>query len=186
LHFATRGSGQADEVVMDLRRKLKGVVLAWLTAEVVAFATAVHLWGWPTTLLIGFLTSAFGIYLLRRVGREGLGVLKKAMESPTGFGVEIPSGGVLRILSGLLLVIPGFVSDLAGILLLAPFVRERVTHHFMPPPQRRSQSGVGVVDLDPNEWRTGQAQDTGPSCEPPPGMLPGEPKAAHSRRQVDE
>jgi UPF0716 protein FxsA len=184
LHFATRGSGQADEVVMDLRRKLKVAVFAWLMAEVAAFAVAVYLWGWPTTLLIGFLTSAFGIYLLRRVGREGLGVLKKAMESPSGFGVEVPSGGVLRLLSGLLLLIPGFVSDLAGILLLAPFIRERVANQFMPSPQRRSQNGV--VDLDPNEWRTGQTPDRGPSCEPVPGMLPGEPKAAHSRRQVDE
>jgi UPF0716 family protein affecting phage T7 exclusion len=184
LHFATRGSGQADEVVMDVRRRIKAIVFAWLAAEVVAFATAVHFLGWPTTLALGFLTSVFGIYILRVAGRESLGVLKRAMEAPSGFGVEAPSGGVLRILSGFLLVIPGFVSDLAGLLLLAPFIRERLTTGIVGPRPRRSPNGV--VDLDPNEWRAGQGQDPGPSCEPLPGMLPGEPKAAHSRRQVDE
>jgi UPF0716 protein FxsA len=184
LHFATRGSGQADEVVMNVRGKIKAVVLAWLTAEVVALAVAVRLWGWPTTLALGFLTSALGVYLLRRAGRESLGFLQKAMQSPSGLAVEVPSGGVLRILSGLLLVIPGFVSDIAGLALLAPFVRERLTAHFMGPQPRRSQNGV--VDLDPDEWRAGQAQDRGPSCEPLPGMLPGEPKSPHSRRQFDE
>lgn len=184
MHFATRGSGQADEVVMDLRRKIKVIVFAWLAAELVAIATAVHLWGWPATLLVGFFTSALGIYILRNAGREGVGILKKAMESPSGFGVEVPSGGVLRILSGFLLVLPGFVSDLAGLLLLAPFLRERLAHLFLGSRPRPAQNGV--VDLDPDEWRAGQGQDRGPSCEPLPGMLPGEPKAAHSRRQVDE
>jgi UPF0716 protein FxsA len=184
LHFATRGSGQADEVVMSVRGKIKAVVLAWLAAEVVVFATAIHFWGWPTTLALGFLTSALGIYILRQAGRESLGVLKKAMDAPSGLDFEVPSGGVLRILSGFLLVVPGFVSDLAGVLLLAPYIRQRLATLIMGPRPRRPQNGV--VDLDPNEWRAGRAQDRGPSCEPLPGMLPGEPKAEHSRRQFDE
>jgi UPF0716 family protein affecting phage T7 exclusion len=85
--------------------------------------------------------------------------------------------------SGLLLVLPGFVSDLLGLILLVPWVRALITGKVA------TSAGVasdGVVDLDPDQWHVAREQERGASCEPVSGVLPGGPKTAASRRQDDE
>jgi UPF0716 protein FxsA len=165
-----------------MRAKLKVLVLGWVLAEVIALILAVRLAGWPLTLVAGFLTSALGLYVVRQGGRESLAALSRFMHAP-GAAAEAPSAGIVRILSGLLLVIPGFVSDLAGLLLLAPAVSRALTRRFVTPVR---SAPSGVLDLDPKDWAATREGSSGPSCEPAPGMLPGEPKTAHIRRLDDE
>lgn len=183
MHFATSASGPADELVMRIRTKIKVAILAWLAMEAVALILAIQALGWPATLLIGLLTSALGFYIIREAGREGLSALRQAMNSASGQVVEVPTGGVLRILSGLLLVMPGFVSDFLGLVLLIPPVRALTLRRFAPASRPARD---GVVDLDPDEWRTGGARENETSCEPLSGVLPGEPKIVQSRRRDDE
>lgn len=170
---------------MAMRSRIKGLAAIWLAAEIIALATAVHVWGWPITLALGFTTSVIGMLVIRNLGRATMRTFKQAFETPAGMEIAVPSSGALKLAAGILLILPGFVSDLAGLLLLAPFIREPIANLFLP--QSRGNSATnGVVDLNPDEWRAGQAHNGSPSCEPSPGMLPGGPNDAHSRRRDDE
>lgn len=165
-----------------MRNKIKAALLAWAVAELIALIAAVRLLGWAPTILIGAATSAVGFYVLRQAGRDGMAALREAMSESAGGRIEVPSSGMLRIASGLLLVIPGFVSDALGLLLLVPGLGDVIARRLAPPPHPAAD---GVVDLDPAEWRA-RPESAEPSCEAAPGMLPGEPHRAQSRRRDDE
>ncbi|MBS4212976.1 MULTISPECIES: FxsA family protein [Neobacillus] len=79
---------------------------------------------WPTILLI-ILTGVLGAYLAKR---EGLQTIRKAQEQ---FRMgQIPGDAVLDgiciIIGGILLLTPGFLSDIFGFLLLFPPTRKPV------------------------------------------------------------
>ena len=168
---------------MPTRTKIKAGILAWVVLEVLALAVAVHFLGWLPTLAAGMLTSTLGLMILRKVGREALAAVKQAMEGQVGGIAAVPSAGLTRVLSGLLLLLPGFVSDVAGLVLALPFVSRRILR---PLGETIRPQRDGVVDLGRDEWRTAQERGPRPSCEPLPGMLPGGSKAAHSRSLDDE
>ena len=74
------------------------------------------------TLLLMLLVSIVGAWLVKR---EGIGVWRRAQRQlDTGVmpGRELVDG-VLIMIAGALLLLPGFVSDCLGILLLLPPVR---------------------------------------------------------------
>jgi UPF0716 protein FxsA len=78
----------------------------------------------PTVILI-VLTAMLGSSLVRRQG------LKTLMEAQQRMQVgEMPArelmGGMMLALAGLLLIVPGFVTDLLGLLLLLPPLRSRL------------------------------------------------------------
>jgi UPF0716 family protein affecting phage T7 exclusion len=75
-----------------------------------------------------------------------------------------------------LLILPGFVSDIAGLLLLSRFIRDPLSRTLSGRPRSAAAAPDGIVNLDPAEWRAAAEPDRGPPCEPVPGMLPGEPK----------
>jgi UPF0716 protein FxsA len=80
--------------------------------------------GWDTTVTLLVLFSAAGAWLVKR---EGLGALRRiqnglqAGRMPTSHMVD----GFLVLLSGALLLCPGFVTSALGILLILPPVRSR-------------------------------------------------------------
>lgn len=76
---------------------------------------------WPTLALV-ILTSFIGAILLRV---EGMGVLREAnRESQEGRlpGKSLVSGAMV-VIAGILLILPGFLTDIIGILLFIPPVR---------------------------------------------------------------
>ena len=105
------------------------------------------------------------------------------MDKGTGSPTAIPALGLVRVLSGLFLLLPGLVSDLVGLLLLIPFIGKLLPS---VPGGNGQRTQDGIVDLDPDEWRAAQERGARPSCEQLPGMLPGGPKAAHSRSLDNE
>ena len=76
---------------------------------------------WPTILLI-ILTGVIGAYLAKR---EGLQTIRKAQEQLRNG--EIPGEAVLDgiciLIGGILLLLPGFITDISGFLLLFPLTR---------------------------------------------------------------
>lgn len=94
-------------------------------AEVAAFvAVGSHIgYGWAVLILIG--VSALGPYIVSRVG---VGVLARAQERLNRG--DLPTrellDGVLVLFGGLLICIPGFVSDALGLLLMIGPVRHLV------------------------------------------------------------
>lgn len=78
----------------------------------------------PTVVLI-VLTAMVGSALVRRQGLKTLLEAQQRMQLG-----EMPArellGGMLLALAGLLLIVPGFVTDLLGLLLLLPPLRSRL------------------------------------------------------------
>ena len=75
-----------------------------------------------TTILLIFITAILGVYYARY---EGLNTLKSAISQIVTNKLpiyEIISGAALAIAS-LLLILPGFATDLIGLLLIFPFTR---------------------------------------------------------------
>jgi len=79
---------------------------------------------WPTVGLIAG-TAALGIYLIRQ---QGIAAIRSAQEDRAAGEVPVSAilTGIRLAFAGILLVIPGFVTDAAGLLLLIPGVSRGV------------------------------------------------------------
>jgi UPF0716 protein FxsA len=96
------------------------VVLA--IAEIVVFILVAKAIGLAWAILIALVTSAAGLWLLRREGMRGWRRFRSAVNEgrpPGREGVD----GLTGLLGALLLLTPGFISDAVGLLLLAPPIR---------------------------------------------------------------
>ena len=88
-------------------------------AVVVAVGQAIG--GWQTFLLI-VATSLLGAWLIRREGARAWRALQQAARSGRMPAREI-ADGVVVLVGGSLLLAPGFVTDVLGLLLVLPFTR---------------------------------------------------------------
>jgi UPF0716 protein FxsA len=120
-------------------------------AELVVFiliAQSIGL-GWAVVLLLA--TTLLGAVILRRAGRGQLAGFRVTVSGRDATGIEANSGSFLTILGGLLLVLPGFITDLIGLMLLFGPVRhwcEAAVHRAV-----RGGRRDAVVDLEPGEWQ---------------------------------
>jgi UPF0716 protein FxsA len=76
--------------------------------------------GW--TLLLMFGTSALGAWLLRREGGKAWRAFQDELQSgrPPGHAA---TNGLLVLIGGIFMLVPGFVSDIIGLFLIAPPTR---------------------------------------------------------------
>lgn len=77
--------------------------------------------GWWTLLLLA-LTAVLGVVLVRREGRRTFRALQQASRTGGGVSVDLANSGLV-LTAGVLLVLPGFLTDVLGLLLLVPAVR---------------------------------------------------------------
>ncbi|MDN5926774.1 MAG: membrane protein FxsA [Hyphomicrobiales bacterium] len=91
--------------------------------EIATFIAVGRAIGVLPTLGLIFLTSLAGIMLLRA---QGLGLLERLRQGlRAGESPEAPMmHGAMIAMAGLLLIIPGFITDAIGFLLFIPAVRE--------------------------------------------------------------
>lgn len=83
--------------------------------------------GWATLVLLlaGFI---FGLKLMRSQGLNAL--LKTAQGTAPGESPLAPlAGGIVKAFAGILLIIPGFVSDIFALIILLPAVRNSFARH---------------------------------------------------------
>jgi UPF0716 protein FxsA len=99
------------------------------------------------------LGSVCGLMLLRHGGGGHVARIRTAVNGRSFSALETDGPGGLVLLAGILLVIPGFITDAIAIVLLAyPAVRGiAVTLGLRQPPVRRSPDGV--LDLEPEQWQ---------------------------------
>jgi len=76
--------------------------------------------GW--TLLLVLATSALGAWLLKRVGVRSWRVFRADVQEGRPPG-NAATDGLLALMGGVLLVVPGFVTDVVGAVLLIPWTR---------------------------------------------------------------
>lgn len=89
--------------------------------------------GLPMTIISVVLTAIAGIHLLRW---QGLTVLKKTLHSVSQEKILFQPviEGMVILAAGILLLVPGFLTDGIGLILFVPFVRRyivrSVSHHY--------------------------------------------------------
>jgi UPF0716 protein FxsA len=107
------------------------VLLAWVLIEIAGFVIVGRAVGVAATLGLVVLAAIAGIVLLRG---QGFGVMRRIREDVTAGvmpGAALADGAMI-LLAGLLLFIPGFVSDVFGLLLFVPAVRRGLRAALMP------------------------------------------------------
>ncbi|MFC5996051.1 FxsA family protein [Pseudonocardia hispaniensis] len=140
-------------------------VLLYLVVEIVALV-ALGSWigaGW--TLLVLAVSSVVGLLLARRQGVRAVRALQEAMLHRRVVHAEL-TDGMLVAIGGLLLFVPGLVTDLAGLLLVLPPTRALVRRRLVRAAERRNpelktariRSDATVVDGEvASEPETGTA-----------------------------
>ncbi len=149
------------------------VFLVWPLVEIALFVTVGSALGLGLTLLVVLGTGVLGVAVLRGQGLQTAGRLRAGMASLRG-PLAGAGSDVLRMLAGVLLILPGFLTDALGLLLLVPAVRLLViaflVRRFAVPsmqsdrPARRAD-GI-VIDGEFTEIDTGREPD---AARPPSG-----------------
>lgn len=76
--------------------------------------------GWTILLLIA--DSVFGAWLIKREGRRAMAAFSGALSSGRMPAREM-ADGILILVGGTLMLAPGFITDLFGMLMILPFTR---------------------------------------------------------------
>ena len=99
------------------------LILLFPLAEIATFILVGNIIGIGRTLLLVIASSALGAIMLRDAGVMTALKLQRGTGNPTAILAE----GGTRMAAGLLLLIPGFLSDLAAALILIPPVRRLIS-----------------------------------------------------------
>ncbi len=154
------------EVVMGkLFLLLVGLVVLELTVMIEVGSVIGAL---PTVGLL-ILTAVLGSSLVRSEGIKTLFNAQQKMQQGEMPGREV-MGGMMLALAGLLLIIPGFVTDFFGILLLQPWLRNKLADKLVGSNQFRMQMGgfqsrQQPFDEVPGSDQPGQSQRGGTTIE---------------------
>ena len=171
---------------MTSRRRFNWVkffLLLYPAMEIIALVAVIQLVGWFWALILlaaGFLA---GVLVMRLAGANAFRALTNAEARMRGVDVQGPDGTTQRVqqppsaasiaqarqevgassmlfLAGILLAVPGFISDLLGLLLLIPGVSQRVGNAWSQRMQARAaRSRVTVIQGETmpdgtSTWRT--------------------------------
>ena len=121
------------------------LALAFLVVPIVELAVIIEIGatiGVLNTVGLLILSSILGGWLMKR---EGLGVVRRIQQATAEGrvpGKEVVDG-VLVLFGGALMLAPGFLTDVAGMLLLLPPVRALVRRSL----RHRFAARVGVIDV---------------------------------------
>ena len=121
----------------------KTVLLAWLIAEAITYVLVLVNFSLLAGLLIGIGSTGLGLLVLRMVGRK---VASESAIHLNGFDSLADLKTIpLALLGAILLLLPGFLSDLAGLILVLIGGRSLLRPQ-TPSPRARH------VDLGRDEW----------------------------------
>ena len=149
--------------------------LAFLMVPIIEIALLIQVGGliglWPTLAII-ILTAILGTVLVRTQGRTALANLQRSfaeLDDPT----ESLAHGAIILLSGVLLLTPGFFTDAIGFTLLVPGIRvamfrylkskATITHIQMG---TSAQFGSGTNPFDQNDMIDGKFTEVRPRQKP--------------------
>ncbi|MFC0042698.1 FxsA family protein [Actinomadura rayongensis] len=118
-------------------RPVLAAILLLPVAEVLAVAGAAHLIGgwWTFALLLA--SAALGGWIVRRAGRRAWRALQDAARTGALPDREV-GDAALVMTGGLLLLTPGFVTDVLGALVVLPWTRPLVRRAFLSWASRRA------------------------------------------------
>jgi UPF0716 protein FxsA len=131
-------------------------------AEVVVFVLVAHWIGVGTTILLAVLTSALGWALVARQGMRALGELRDRARTRQPAGRELGDAGLVAA-GGALMLLPGFIGDVLGLLCLVPITRRPLRALLARLLAARLPAGL----RGPVRVRSDRATPVAPQREPP-------------------
>ncbi|MEA3027667.1 MAG: protein FxsA [Alphaproteobacteria bacterium] len=135
-------------------------VLLLPVAELVAFLLVAMVLGWWQASALMLATSVLGLWLLRNTGRANLARFAGSLQRQGWRAIHLESPGVAAVAGGILLAMPGFITDLLGVLLLfAPLRRWAGVRIALAFRQSRRRADPSLIELKPEEWH--QVSTTG-------------------------
>ncbi len=131
---------------MNVAKWVLLAILALPFAELAAFVAVTATIGFAWALLLVVATSLAGGVLLRHAGGNHIARMRVALGGGNINALQADGTGSLVLLAGFLLLIPGFITDAIGaLLLLVPL--GAALRRGAP-----ARSPDGVVDLEPEQW----------------------------------
>jgi UPF0716 protein FxsA len=137
-----------------------------VVVEVAVLIGVTHLlggFGWALLLLLA--TSAVGGLLLRREGIRAWRRFRVAAQEGRSPGEEV-TNGLVGLLGAVLLVLPGFVTDLVGLALLAPPVRRLARSRVQSFAERRLAPALATDLFGPRRVRVREPRRPAEPTEP--------------------
>ncbi len=136
---------------MNVAKWLLLALLALPLLELAVFVAVAKAIGFAWALTLVLATSFAGALVLRHAGGNHIARVRVALGEGNFTALQADSSGGLILLAGILLLIPGFITDLLGLMLLIGPLRQALGAIFQRgQPQPR---GDGVVDLEREQWR---------------------------------
>ncbi|MCI2423036.1 FxsA family protein [Saccharopolyspora sp. K220] len=147
------------------------ILVLLLVAGVVEIAVLValgQLIGVLPTIGLLLVAAALGTWLLRREGRRALLEFREAARQRRPPEREL-TDGVLIAAGGILIILPGFISDVCGLLCLFPPTRAMLRNRMLRAAQRRSKEMQDQMWLHAQRTRREQG-----SAAPDSDVIDGE------------
>jgi UPF0716 protein FxsA len=129
---------------MNVAKWLLIALLALPLAELAGLIVVVVTLGLLWAVVLQAASSLAGLLVLRHAGGTHVSRVRSALGQGSITALTADGTGSLTLLAGILLLIPGFITDVAGLLLLLGAAFRRT-------PAR--PAGDGVIDLAPEQWR---------------------------------
>lgn len=135
---------------MNVAKYLLLAVLALPAIELAAFIGVAVAIGLLPALGLVAATSFAGALILRHAGGNHIARVRGALGQGSFTALTADGTGGLTLLAGILLLIPGFITDALGLLLLLVPLRRVLSAAFGR--GQPAAGGDGVVDLGPEQW----------------------------------
>jgi UPF0716 protein FxsA len=103
-------------------RRLRTLLGLWVLLEIAVFVLVAWWIGIGWTILATLATSGLGLLLIGKQGTRTLAELRERARAGEPPGRALGDAGLIAV-GGLLMVLPGFVGDLVGLLCLLPLTR---------------------------------------------------------------
>jgi UPF0716 protein FxsA len=125
------------------------LALPFLELAVFIVVAATVGFAWALSLVLAGSTAGF--LILRHAGAGHIARMRVALGQGSFTSLQTDGPGGLILIAGILLLIPGFITDIAALCLLIPPLRHAMRLAFgrAVAPARND----GVVDLAPEQWR---------------------------------
>lgn len=133
---------------MNVAKSLLLALLALPFLELAAFIAVAQAIGFLPTLALLLTTSFAGALVLRHAGGNHVARVRLALSEGNVTALQADGDGALTLLAGILLLIPGFITDVVGLLLLLGPLRRMLGARLGLSPAHPD----GVVDLEPEQW----------------------------------
>jgi UPF0716 protein FxsA len=129
---------------MNVAKCLLFALLALPFAELAVFIIVIVAVGLLAAVALQAASSLAGLMVLRLAGGAHISRVRAALNSGRVTALSTDGTGSLTLLAGILMLIPGFITDLIGfVLLVGTFFRRAL----------QAAADDGVIDLPPEQWR---------------------------------